>query len=209
MIEIDKVEIAEPLRAGPVAALDAPAVGGVNGMVFRVAGWLRRPRGSPKPKLRFHLAACAGAEPAHWDLRTVQSYERTDVPSHEWESAVGFEGYVDGALLPRKFRILISYQNESREEHTLGEVAGRRTFISGKYKARFHPVAVYHGGRMGSTAIMHALLAHPEIAVSDQYPFENNTTSYLTSVSNVLLQTALSSDDAELGWHNVRRTWHH
>src|SRR5262245_49431413 len=116
MIEIEKVDIADSLRIGLLAGFDSPGVGRIDGITFRVAGWFRRPRGSANPKVRLHLAACAGAEPVHWDLREVQSYERPEVPCNDWETAVGFEGYVDGALLPRTFRVLISYRHESGEE---------------------------------------------------------------------------------------------
>src|SRR6478735_1022743 len=179
MIEIEKVEIAEPLRAGLNGDLDLPRTGRIDGIAFRIAGWFRRPRGSAKPKVRFHLAASAGAEPVQWDLRELQSRERPGVPCHDWEVAVGFEGYVDGALLPRTFRVLISYRTESGEERLIGEIAGRRTFVAGEYEPRFQPIAVYHGGRMGSTAMMRALLAHPHVAIGEQHPFENNTAWYL------------------------------
>lgn len=209
MIEIERVEIAEPMRLGLLAALDSPGVGRIDGIVFRVAGWFRRPQGSAKPKLRLHLAACTGAEPVHWNLRELQSHERTEVPCNDWEMALGFEGYVDAVLLPRVFRVLISYQHESGEEHLIGEISGRRAFIAGGYEPRFQPIAVYHGGRMGSTAMMRALLSHHDIAVGNQHPFENNTAGYLSSISNLLLRPAQPRDNTKVEWGDARRAWYY
>ena len=209
MVEIERVDIAEPLRAGLNAALDSPGVGRIDGIAFRVAGWFRKPRGSSKPKVRLHLAASPGAEPVHWDLREVQSHERTDVPCNDWEMAVGFEGYVDGVLLPRVFRVLISYRHESGEVYLIGEISGRRTFIVGAYEPRFQPIAVYHGGRMGSTAMMRALLSHHDVAAGNQHPFENNTAAYLSNISNLLLRPAQTRENSRLEWGDARRGWHY
>jgi hypothetical protein len=205
MIEIEKIDVAE--SPGVHAALDSPGVGRVNGMAFRVAGWFRRPRGSANPKVRLHLAACAGAEPLHWELREMQSHERPEVPCHGWEVAIGFEGYVDAVRLPRTFRILISYRRESGTDCLIGEISGRRTFISAQYHARIQPIVVYHGGRMGSTAMMRALLAHPDIAIGDRHPFENNTAGYLAGISTSLLRTPSTGEEAEARWEDMPRLW--
>jgi Sulfotransferase family len=189
MIDIDLVRAVE--RVGSVGNLsfDLPNTGRVNGMAFRVAGWFRVPSDQPIGLVRFSLADVKDAHPADCRLREVRPEIRQDVPCGPEQIALGFDSYVDGIILPRTFRILVSYCQELDDELALGEVCGRHSLIVGKYTAEFQPIAVFHAGRMGSTAMMRALLAHPEIVVDDRHPYEYTSAGYFSHASSILLRT--------------------
>ena len=189
MIEIDLIQVAERIGSVGDAAFDLPSTNRVDGMALRMAGWFRVPRDQPIGLVRFSLVDVDDAHPADGRLREARPETRYDVPCSPDQIALGFDSYIDGITLPRKFRILISYCREVDDELALGEVRGRHTVIAGKYIAEFQPITVFHAGRMGSTAMMRALLANPEIVVDDRHPYEYASAGYFSHVSSVLLRT--------------------
>jgi Sulfotransferase family len=205
MIEIDLIQVAEGVRAIGDAAFDLPSATRINGMAFRLAGWFRVPHDQALGLVRFSLADSEIAHPADFSLRETRPQARPDVPCGPGQVSYGFDSYIDGITLPRTFRILVTYCRNVDDEFALGEVRGRHTPIAGKYIAEFQPITVFHVGRTGSTALMQALLANPEIVVDDRHPYEYASAGYFSHASSILLRTndfenPQDGDPKNAGW---------
>ena len=188
MIEIDRIELAEPFDGK--AAFNFPNTGRVDGIVLRVAGWFRQPRSALAKLVRFTLVASESSlSSAALNLQEINLRERIDVPCRPLEICLGFDGYVDAVSLPRTFRIQVRYQRETGEDCLFGEIRGRRTVLKGNYTAKVQPLIVFHAGRMGSTAMMRTLLAHPRILVNDRHPYEAAPAEYFSRACSIMLST--------------------
>lgn len=188
MIEIETVDAAEPLRATEGAGFDLPGPGVVPSMSFRVAMWFRRPAGEEAGRVELSLATSPDSEPRQWDLRQVSPSARDDVPARLGETAFGFDTYVDGVDLFREFEIVVTYRGPAGACE-LGRVRGRRGSLGGDRPGRYRPLLVCSQGRMGGTAVMKALLAHPLCIASDRFPYEDGQAAYYAKTAADLLRT--------------------
>ncbi len=75
---------------------------------------------------------------------------------------------------------------------------GRRTlFPTRDHRSGFTPILVTSSGRSGSTMLMREFATHPNIVISNIYPFEMKLTSYYAAVWNVLTASCHTPGDIE------------
>jgi hypothetical protein len=107
-----------------------------------------------------------------------------------------------------EFRFDFSPPLKRRDHHTIEVFAasgrfllpnGRRIlFAEDKQSTLFSPILVTSSGRSGSTLIMQEFARHPEIVISNVYPFEIKLTSYYAALWNVVTSTCYLPGEAEI-----------
>jgi hypothetical protein len=128
-------------------------------------------------------------------LRTAPiARERPDVAEQfsDRPSALtsGFRTTVGTFGLPQEFELLVRVNFAGGGDLPLAFIRGSREPMSTAYEPQLAPIMVTALGRSGTTLLMHALAACPEIAVGGAYPYELRLARYWLHAAKVLSDPA-------------------
>lgn len=120
--------------------------------------------------------------------------ERGDVARQfgDRESALvsGFSTVVGTMGLPHDFELLVRVNFADGRKVPLALIRGRREPITTGYDPQLGPIMVTALGRSGTTMLMHALAACPDVVVGGAYPYELRFARYWLHAAKVLSDPA-------------------
>lgn len=119
---------------------------------------------------------------------------RDDVAAHFADvpaaATSGFRTTVGTLGLPHDFELLVRVNFEGGRHLPLALVRGSHDAVSTGHEPRLAPVMVTAMGRSGTTLLMHALAASPDIVVGGSYPYELGFARYWLHAAKVLSDPA-------------------
>lgn len=102
----------------------------------------------------------------------------------------GFRTTVGTLGLPQDFELLVRVNFAGGGDLPLAFIRGRRGPMTTAYEPQLPPIMVTALGRSGTTLLMHALAACPEIVVGGAYPYELRLARYWLHAAKVLSDPA-------------------
>jgi Sulfotransferase family len=110
-----------------------------------------------------------------------------DLPS---AATSGFKTAIGTLGLPHDFELEVRVTLEGGRHLPLGVIRGVREPVQTKYDAQLAPIMVTAMGRSGTTLLMHALAACPDVVVAGSYPYELRFARYWLHAAKVLSDPA-------------------
>ncbi|HET9198115.1 MAG TPA: sulfotransferase [Solirubrobacterales bacterium] len=102
----------------------------------------------------------------------------------------GFRTTIGTIGLPHDFELLVRVNFADGRKLPLASIRGRREPLATDYDPQLPPIMVTALGRSGTTMLMHALAACPDIVVGGAYPYELRLARYWLHVAKVLSDPA-------------------
>jgi hypothetical protein len=168
-------------------SIDRPAVSQSAGTdLLEISGWAIAREGEPVSIDVFDR---------EYRLRTAPiARERKDVANlfSDQASALtsGFRTTVGTVGLPHDFELLVRVNFADGRKLPLALIRGSREPMTTTYDPQLPPIMVTALGRSGTTLLMHALAACPDIVVGGAYPYELRFARYWLHAAKVLSDPA-------------------
>jgi sulfotransferase family protein len=142
-------------------------------------------------------AAVEAVELVHDDVvlrRLVLAGKREDVAAEHPDVAGAatseFYAVISSLRLAPAFEILVQAVLPNEHRVTIGAIRGRRNAVQSGFEPRLAPLMLTSTGRVGSTVMMNALGAHPQIAAYPPFRKEPRVASYWMDVFATLSEPA-------------------
>ena len=189
LVEILDVAVSENRGALAGCFLEQPSVGGAasrtNTYALDVLGWVVGRRSAVAAVELVHAGESLWRLPLH-ALAHVASRH----PDSPGADSAGFYGTVNTLRLPTRFTVIARAVLEDGTREDFATIRAQRASLRSAFQPTLQPLILTTLGRTGSTMVVRALGAHPDIVAYPPFGYEPRVASYWTDVLQALSEPA-------------------
>lgn len=188
LVEVFEVGVPEPEHQGLRGfGIDQPKSGSKRSTYsLPIRGWVLGSRGPIDAVELVHDGTVV--------RRVAVAGKREDVaaahPDVEGAESSEFFAAISSLRLPPTFELVVQAVLSDGARVVIGSITGRRGPVRSRFEARLAPLMLTSTGRVGSTVLMNALGAHPQIAAYPPFQKEPRVASYWMNVFATLSEPA-------------------